>query len=311
MKGSVACMYSKVLVLMSTYNGGEKIARQIESILNQSSVEVSINIRDDGSEEETLNSLKKLEKLYPRKINIDYGINIGWKQSFLELVYKAQLKYDYYGFSDQDDMWFTDKLKSCITLMKNNNRNGAKLAHCNCLSVDETLQVRSEQELRISCPPNFKAALATEYFQGCGMVWNSDAMKLIQKHNPKNIELAHDYWVGLVCYLFGQIYFCEDAKFYHIRYDNNSSEDGNIKKGRMKRLKYLIKGGGSYMNPAEDLMIGYHDELTLSQQKFLKYVVGYKKCMRAKIALLIDKNFKRPSIMSTLLFKTSVLINRY
>ena len=42
-------MKKKVAILMSTYNGEKYIEQQIESILNQEFVDISLFIRDDGS----------------------------------------------------------------------------------------------------------------------------------------------------------------------------------------------------------------------------------------------------------------------
>jgi Predicted glycosyltransferases len=296
---------------MSTYNGGKNIIRQVESIFKQVEVDVSIYIRDDGSDAETSSVLKKLEEIYKGRIKIEFGENIGWKRSFLELVYNSDLNYNYYGFSDQDDIWMEDKLKSCIHLMELDAEDGLKLAHCNSMSVDESLQLREEQEKRIPCPPNYKSAIATEYFQGCGMVWNLNAMKLIQQYKPQNMNLAHDYWVGLICYMFGNIYFCEDAKFCHVRYGNNSSEDGDVYKGRMKRLKGLLRRDNIYMNPVEDLCIGYMQLLENDVQQFLERVSTYKHNKRKKMQTLLDKDFRRPTKYGTLLFKISILLNLY
>lgn len=47
----------KVLILMSTYNGREKICNQVKSIMGQKKVESYIYIRDDGSDEETIDIL--------------------------------------------------------------------------------------------------------------------------------------------------------------------------------------------------------------------------------------------------------------
>ena len=44
----------KVLILMATYNGRQWIEEQIESILSQNSVDISIIIRDDGSDDGTV-----------------------------------------------------------------------------------------------------------------------------------------------------------------------------------------------------------------------------------------------------------------
>lgn len=301
---------SSVLIMMSTYNGGENIIRQVESIINQEKVDVSLLIRDDGSDDNTLKVLKKIEKDFDN-VNVVYGKNIGWKKSFLDLVYQASLNYDYYGFSDQDDIWFSDKVSALINAMETDPTSMPKLAHCNSLSVDGELKKRNEQETRTACPPNFKAAIATEYFQGCGMLWNKQAMELVRLYRPENEDLAHDYWIGLVCYLFGKVYFCEEPKFYHIRYEDNSSEDGNVWKGRLKRLKKFISKSKVYMNPSEDLYKGYYSLLNREQLSFIKEVILYRVSLLNKIKLIVDRSFIRPSTIATLLFKTSILLNKF
>ena len=45
-------MYT-VAVLMSTYNGEKFLSEQLDSILNQKNVAVHLEIRDDGSTDET------------------------------------------------------------------------------------------------------------------------------------------------------------------------------------------------------------------------------------------------------------------
>ena len=94
----------KVLILMSTYNGKNKIRKQVESIIQQKDVDSYICIRDDGSDNETIEVIENLAQEYCGRIFVMKENNVGWKQSFLNLVYEADNIYDYYGFSDQDDI---------------------------------------------------------------------------------------------------------------------------------------------------------------------------------------------------------------
>lgn len=319
-------MSRNVLVLLSAYNGGNKIIRQVESIILQEEVNVSLFIRDDGSDIDTINILRRLEKKYPEKIFCIYGANLGFKQSFMELIYMAFPNFDYYAFSDQDDIWFSDKLISCIKLMESDikenkiNKEGnvkrlqsnrCKLAHCNCISVDKKLRLRSEQEKRIPYPPNHKMAISTEFFQGCGMVWDKKLMELIQTYRPKNNNISHDYWVGLLGYWIGQVYFCKDPKFYHIRYENNESMDGDVKKGRLKRLKNFITGDVIYMNPVQDLLEGYTNYMSEEDKVFLKTLSNYQHSIKEKFRILTDWEFRKPSMMATMLLKLAVAMNRF
>lgn len=301
----------KVQILMSTYNGENVVERQINSILSQIEVDVHILIRDDGSNDETLQKLRQLKRNNNAKIEIIEGKNLGWKQSFMELLFCSGKDYDYYGFSDQDDIWFQDKIITLIQVAESDDYQGSKLIHSNALSVDTNLNERPEQEKRIPAPENYKMAISTEYFQGCGMLWNKEAMKLIHEYKPLNKSLAHDYWVGLVCYFFGKVYFTERNLLYHIRYAINSSEDGNVHKGRIKRIKKILSGEEGYMNPVSDLLEGYRFRLDSEQIEFLNKILNYKNNKKCKFNILKDKKFRRPTWSSTVLFRMLILINRY
>lgn len=294
----------KVLILLSSYNGGEKIRKQIDSILSQINVDVNILVRDDGSTDDTKEILRDIE-IREQRVKVLFEKNIGWKRSFLELVYSCSTEYDYFGFSDQDDIWFEDKVFSLIDLMESDEDVLVKMGHCNSQSVDEKLNERAEQEYRRPYPLNYKSAIANEFFQGCGMLWNKKAMELIRVYKPKNVDLAHDYWVGLICFLFGKVYFLREAKFYHIRYDNNSSEDGNVWKGRIKRFKLLANGKQAYMNPSSDLIQGYSSFLDDEILCFLKRYSNMS--FRDKLVLFLDPEFRRNSIISTVAFKIWLL----
>ena len=53
-----------VLVLMATYNGEEYLRCQIDSILNQKGVDVSILVSDDFSKDNTKNILEEYKNKY-------------------------------------------------------------------------------------------------------------------------------------------------------------------------------------------------------------------------------------------------------
>lgn len=109
----------------------------------------------------------------------------------------------------------------------------------------------------------------------------------------------------------GKIYFCEAPKFYHVRYVNNSSDDGNIRRGRLRRLIWFLSGKNPYMNPVKDLLNGYLHILDYDVVCFLDIVDKYQCSFCKKIKLLFDFDFRRPSRFSTLLLKLAVLFNRF
>ena len=53
-------MSEKVLILLSTYNGEKYLEEQLNTILNQTTEEISVSIiiRDDGSSDNTIKNYK-------------------------------------------------------------------------------------------------------------------------------------------------------------------------------------------------------------------------------------------------------------
>ena len=104
-----------VTVLMSTYNGERFLKEQLDSILQQQDVDVRLCVRDDGSTDGTMDILLE----YADAIELTIGNNFGVGNSFMSMVYSANLESDYYAFSDQDDIWMPDKLISAVDELKN------------------------------------------------------------------------------------------------------------------------------------------------------------------------------------------------
>ena len=101
-----------VAVLMSTYNGEDYLAEQINSILNQTYQNIHLFIRDDGSTDNTMSIIEEFIG-NPKVSVIKSGDNLGYKNSFLMLlktVVDLKKKYQYISFSDQDDVWLKDKI---------------------------------------------------------------------------------------------------------------------------------------------------------------------------------------------------------
>ena len=98
-----------IAVLMSTYNGEDYLAQQIESIQNQSYKDWRLFIRDDGSNDDTVKIIEEYQRKDRRiqLINQGHIKNVGVVRSFFELLENVDA--DFYMFSYQDDYWFPDK----------------------------------------------------------------------------------------------------------------------------------------------------------------------------------------------------------
>lgn len=212
----------KIAIFLSTYNGEKYLKEQIESIFAQTEVEQTLFIRDDGSTDRTVEIIKSYQE-NNRSIVLCEGKNIGVGNSFMQLVYDVPDGFDYYAFSDQDDIWLDNKLIKAIRMI--NNHEGPVLYTSNQILVDgqgNKLAVRHEA----SPGTSYMQILCCNWLSGCTMVWNNTLQSIISNENrrPSHEMLEkriHDVWVAMIAAVTGEVLFDQEALILYRQHDNN------------------------------------------------------------------------------------------
>lgn len=110
-------MSVKVSVAMTSYNGEKYIIEQLDSIRTQTMKPDEVIILDDRSSDRTVSIVSKyIEKNHLEGWHILVNENnLGWKKNFLEAI--KLTTGDIVFFSDQDDIWLPDKIKTMSEAM--------------------------------------------------------------------------------------------------------------------------------------------------------------------------------------------------
>ena len=103
-----------ITVIISTFNGEEYIKEQIDSLLRQEGVSVRINVRDDGSDDNTISIINSFNDSRIRVFSSHE--NLGPARSFLSLLKDCE-ESSYYAYCDQDDYWKPKKLITAINML--------------------------------------------------------------------------------------------------------------------------------------------------------------------------------------------------
>ena len=284
----------KIMVLLSTYNGEKYISEQIESVLCQQGVDVHIVARDDGSQDETINILKRISTL--ENITVIEGQNIGVVGSFFTLMHEAVChNFDYFAFCDQDDVWKNDKLKVATDILSGHGNEPA-LYMSSFQMVDENLHSIQTNMSR----PNIsvEGAIASNCATGCTMVFNK---KLLEKSLISNYDdaLMHDYWMYMVCLLTGgYIYYDETPHIYYRQHGNNvigGTGDNFLTKWWMRMNKMFLPGDNFKSKFACKLLEQYGNEISEDKKVFLQNIANIK-TLKSKWNLLRNKKFLTGSI---------------
>jgi rhamnosyltransferase len=162
---------SRVDILLPAYNGAKFIEAQIESILQQSYTDIRLIIRDDGSQDNTVELINKFVQCDSRVFFIqNEGINLGLVKSieFMLGISTAPL----IMFSDQDDVWFHEKVSLFVTRALSMNQDSQLLIHSDCYITKKDLTI--VRKFMGSKPLNYglKRCLFHFYVQGSSTMIN-------------------------------------------------------------------------------------------------------------------------------------------
>lgn len=110
-----------VCVLMTSYNGDKYIIDQIDSILNQRGVNVTLYVSDDLSTDQTPNILDAY--CVSNRINLLGNNNKHGTagKNFFSMISQVEFDgFDFVAFADQDDIWDIDKILKSVDYIEAN-----------------------------------------------------------------------------------------------------------------------------------------------------------------------------------------------
>ena len=177
-----------VQVLLSTYNGEAYLKPQMESLLSQDHGRVRILVRDDGSTDGTVALLREYQAAHP-EIEVVLGANIGFAQSFLQLLTLSSPEADYLAFCDQDDVWKPGKVSRAAQFLERYPKETPTL-YCSRLTVvDDNLGVLGQSRI-LKRELSFRNALVECPTPGPTIVISQAARRLLLQGTPRNIYFA-------------------------------------------------------------------------------------------------------------------------
>lgn len=222
-----------IAVVMSSYNGADYIVEQLDSILAQNISNLSVIVRDDGSNDGTVQILQQ----YAQRgdIRLICGENEGYVRSFFDVLAVAG-DFDYYCFADQDDIWLSDKVSSAISLIQESSTRGPVLYCSELLYCDEHCKNPQRSKLNF-IGLNGQKMVYEDICSGNTMVFNREMKELATIGGAKDI-FAHDWWFGLVGCSLGTLVWDENPHILYRRTGNNASPSGM---SSLRLAKYRVE----------------------------------------------------------------------
>ena len=253
---------SRVVILMSTWNGMKYLPEQIHSLFQQDlSSDLFLLVRDDGSTDSTVDYLRSLKD--PRVLVVP-GENVGPKGSFFQLLKLAQSEdADYFALCDQDDFWHPHKISHAIAAL-GVDRPAIYASSLNL--VDENLY----QIGKYLHPGNhsFVSTLVCNYITGCTCVFNRGFLDQLAFPERPDFTIMHDWWIASIASIDSHIvYDCCSSIDYRQHGSNHVGIQTGWRALWLKLRKAVVANPEvSRFRHAEQLLAATEDRLTSEQR---------------------------------------------
>lgn len=300
---------------MSIYNGEKYLSTQLESLVLQQGVQVSLTVRDDASFDRSCQIVEEFGKRLP--VTLIRGENAGVARSFLELVHQVAEDADYYAFCDQDDYWLPEKLLKAVEKIEADGYEESKptLYYSNVKRVGPDLEEIEDPFKKNYHTETFPAVILLTEAPGCTMVFNRALLILLKSYMPEYLPM-HDSWALRVCAAVGGRVIYDDASYIHYR-QHEKNEVGGLEKMKyrpltlfMYRVRKLFNFSYRPHDTGAELLKGYREEISEERQEILRLLIDSKKSILARSKLLFGKKIRTPYFIYNLKFKLQVLANR-
>lgn len=306
-----------IAILFSTYNGANFLAQQLDSLFAQSHASFEVFVRDDGSQDDTLEILRNCDvKLLPSTINL------GSKDSFATLLNYAKTDSgaEYFMFCDQDDVWFAEKIEKTLAKMRSMEKlygDIPLLVHTDLEVVDEDLNTIASSmwkyEYILPEKNSINRLLIQNTVTGCTVMINRALAKKCL--SIPDGAIMHDWWIALVASQFGRIGYLAEPTIKYRQHGHNSIGAKSFKVNPVRDFLGLIKSlifrDRSYLShlqvnveQAKSFLSVFEDELDDKTKRLLNDFISLNEqsFWKRRLTLLKHKLLKQGWLRNIALF---------
>jgi len=233
----------KVAILLCTYQGQKYLHEQLNSFVAQTHKNWELWVSDDGSKDGTHAILAEAIKDWsPGKISVHNGPQEGFCANFLSLTCNACIKADFYAYSDQDDIWKSEKLARAVAALKT-VPHGVPALYCSRTRVVDADDKPICMSPLFEKTPSFANALMQNIGGGNTMVFNEAARQLLIAAGDQVKVVVHDWWAYLlITGCGGQVFYDPISTVRYRQHGGNLVGMSSSWPARIKRIVLMLQG---------------------------------------------------------------------
>lgn len=230
-----------VAILLGTRNGNRFLREQLQSYARQSHEDWSLYVSDDGSSDSTRDTVTDFASSQETRVTLRDGPRQGFCINFMSLAQDPAVGADYFAFSDQDDVWLSDKLERALAFLDHLPSTIPTLYCSRTRLVDEERRPLGLSPLFIKAP-SFQNALVQNIGGGNTMVFNAAAKKIVESI-PETGAVSHDWWLyQIISGVGGVVIYDPEPSLEYRQHAGNILGSNAGLRARLRRLRMLLSG---------------------------------------------------------------------
>ncbi len=305
----------RVLVMMATYNGERYLGEQVNSILAQEGVDVWLRVCDDRSTDGTYRLLQELAARHPNVTVSQNQDNLGVGKNFMQMVYEeAADNYDYYAFSDQDDIWLPNKLNDAIGRIADFQNGVLYYSDMTNFDAEHSWSGLGQYTKVVSHPDT---VFVRNWAPGCTMLFNHGLFELLNRYRPDSFPRLHDTWVHVVAYTCAEVVHDLDHSFIRRRI-TGKNVIGDLQDHHQNLSEASDSFAGLFKQPkrdptivAEQLMSGYSTVMSPQSLATVQDLLNYRNSLIRRIRIALTFDSWQPTMYGRLLVRLCFFLGRY
>ena len=278
---------ARIAVLLAAYNGIEFIEDQLQDILQQQGVTVTVFISVDLSTDNSYQWCCDFSEKHPQVQVLSYGMKFGGAaRNFYRLIKEVDFSsFEYIALSDQDDIWLDDKLLTACTKLQE--------GHFDAYSgnVMAFWQDGREHLINKALPQRKYDYLFEAAGPGCTYVLRTEPMLqfktlLTSKWEKAQLVGLHDWFIYAFFRANGLDWFIDPD--YKLLYRQHTENQVGVNKGwqaNLKRLTLLRNGWIKQQVVSISDLVGNHSLDIHSRLAILKNISQLRRRFRDRCIL--------------------------
>ncbi len=222
-----------VSIAVATYNGGNHIEEQLNSLLRQDYPLLEIIISDDGSTDSTLSIIAALQSTHSNITCINNERGKGIKKNFENALMHCTGAY--IALCDQDDIWMPEKISRLVGAIGNYS-----LVYHNSLFVNEkgeSLHKTMSHKMNCYTGSNPEVFLLHNCISGHAALFDRDLLSVTL---PFPEAKYHDWWLAFVAASRNGVLYLPEV-LVHYRQHQSSKTDMLKRKKDFRHQKEFIR----------------------------------------------------------------------